>query len=288
MTTLLGKTNKPSLPSVYDFQELPRIFSDSFKNKILSFRNSFSCVAQKKNDCQLTFSGTPFLSFTPVSEQFVEKIILQTVPKTSLLDPIPTKLFYKTLKVLLPTITNILNESLTSGTVPSAFKTAVASLLKTPSLDPNELKNYRPISNLPFLSKLLEKLVLQQLVSHLSTHNLHSIHQSAYWSGHSTETVLLRILNDLLTSLDDSKISILLLLDLSAAFDTIDHEILLSRLKHDFGIRGTALNWFQSYFSDRKQYVLIDYHKSTETSLDFGVPQGSVLGLVLFTTYMPH
>ena len=101
----------------------------------------------------------------------------------------------------------------------------------------------------------------------------------------NTETVLLRILNDLLTSLDDSKISILLLLDLSVALDTIDHENLLSRLKHDFGIRGTALNWFRSYLSDRKHYVLIDDHKSTETFLEFGVPQGSVLGTVLFILY---
>ena len=111
MTTLLGKTNKPYLSSVNDFQQLPRIFSDFFKNKILFIRNSFSCVAQKKkNDCQLTFSGTPVLSFTPVSELFVEKIILQTVPKTSVLYPIPAKFLYNTAEVLLPTITNILND----------------------------------------------------------------------------------------------------------------------------------------------------------------------------------
>ena len=162
-------------------------------------------------------------------------------------------------------------------------------LLKKPTLDPNKLKTYRPISYLPFLSKRLEKkLVFQQLVSHLSTHNLLSIHQSAYRSRYSTESVLFCILNDLLTSLDDSKISILLLLDLSVALDTIDHENLLSRLKHDFGIRGTALNWFRSYLSDRKHYVLIDDHKSTETFLEFGVPQGSVLGPVLFILYTTH
>ena len=278
MTTFLGKTNNPSLLSVRDFQQLPRIFSDFFKNKVLSARNSFSPVTQKNDDCRPTFSGTPFLSFTPVSEQFVKKIILQTVPKTSVLGPIPAKLLYKSLEVLLPSITKILNESLTSGTVPSNFKIAVVkALLKKPSLDPNELKNYRPISNILFLSKLLKKLG-----SHLSTHNLFIIHQSAYRSGHSTEIVLLRILNGLLTSLDGNKISVLLLLDLSAAFDTIEHQILLSRLNHDLGIRGTALNWFRSYLSDRIQYVLIDDQKPRETSLDFGVPQGSVLYPVLF------
>ena len=228
MTTILGKTNKPSPPSVSDFQQLPHIFGDLFKNKILSFQKSFSCVPQKeKIDYQLTFSGTPVFSFTPVSEQFLQKIILQNIPKISVLDPIPTKLLYKTFEVLLPTVTNILNESFTSGTVPSEFKTAVVKpLLKKPSLDPNELKNYRSISHLPFLSKLLEKRVLQQLVSHLSTHNLLGIHQPAYRSGHSTETVLLRILNDPLTSLDDNKISILLLLDLSAVFDTTSNTTL--------------------------------------------------------------
>ena len=136
-----------------------------------------------------------------------------------------------------------------TSTVPSDFKTAVVRpLLKKPSLDPNELKDYRPISNLPFLSKLLEKLVLEQFTLHLSTHHLLSINQSTHWSGHIAETVLLRILNDILTVLGDDKISILLLLDLSAAFNTIVHKILLSHLEHDFGIRSTALNWFRSYF----------------------------------------
>ena len=115
--------------------------------------------------------------------------------------------------------------------------------------------------------------------------NLLNIHQSAYRFGHSTETVLPCTLNDILTALDDDKNSILLLLDLSAAFDAIDHEILLSSIEHDFGIRCIALNWFWSYLSDRRQYVLVDGQKSTETSLDFCVPQGSVLGQVLFILY---
>ena len=132
MTTLLRKTSKPSPPSVYDLKQLPGIFDDFLKNKILSIRSSFSLTSRTIDDCQFAFSGAPFLSFTPVSEEIVKKIMLQTVPETSVLDPIPNKLLHKTLEVLLPTITNILNKSLASGTVPSDFKTAVVRpLLKS-------------------------------------------------------------------------------------------------------------------------------------------------------------
>ena len=110
----------------------------------------------------------------------------------------------------------------------------------------------------------MEKLVLEQFTLHLSTHHLLSINQSTHWSGHIAETVLLRILNDILTVLGDDKISILLLLDLSAAFNTIVHKILLSHLEHDFGIRSTPLNWFQFHLSDRKQQVLKDSQKLAE------------------------
>ena len=144
---------------------------------------------------------------------------------------------------LLPTLTNIINESLSSGMVPTSFKTAtVKPLLKKPTLDPNNLKNYRPISNLPFLSKVLERIVLLQLKPHLSENNLLSTHQSAYRSNHSCETALLKVVNDILLALDDDNVSVLLLLDLSAAFDTIDHDILLTRLEKLFGLRGSVLN----------------------------------------------
>ena len=95
MTALLGKTSKPSLPSVYDLQQRPGIFEDFFKNKTLSIRGNVSLTARKIDDCQSAFSGAPFLSFTPASEEIVETIMLQTVPKTSVLDPNQTKLLYK-------------------------------------------------------------------------------------------------------------------------------------------------------------------------------------------------
>ena len=134
-------------------------------------------------------------SFSTVTEDFVKKIILQSAPKSCELDPLPTKFLFQYLDLLLPTITHIMNVSLSSGCFPHDFKTAVVKpLLKKSDLDPNNLKNYRPISNLPFLSKLLERLVLHQLFSHVRANNLLTDHQSAYRPEHSTETVLLRVL----------------------------------------------------------------------------------------------
>ena len=143
------------------------------------------------------------------------------------------------------------------------------------SLDQNELKNYRPVSNLSFVSKTIEKLVLSQLSDHLSANSLYNRFQSAYRPGHNTETVLLKIVNDLLLALDDGNVSLLALLDLSAAFDTIGC-MLLHRLHHDFGIQGTALDWFSSYLTNRTQSVSIHCYTSEPAPISFGVPQGSV------------
>ena len=168
----------------------------------------------------------------------------------------------------------------------SVYKSAlVKPLLEKMSLDPDDLKNYRPVSNLSFLSKVLERIVLSQLNEHLNHNNLLSPLQSAYRPNHSTETALLRIVNDLLTAMDNNKICILTLLDLSAAFDTIDHQILLTRLQHSFGISGPALSWFSSYLSNRTHAVTINSLQSEHTTLHYGVPQGSVLGPVLFILY---
>ena len=156
---------------------------------------------------------------------------------------------------------------------------------KNPSLDQYILKNYRPISNLPFLSKILEKVVLHKPLAHLQENNLCSPFQSAYRAGHSSETALLRVVNDLLNAMDEGKISVLLLLDLSAAFDTIDHQILFSRLETVFGIRSTTLQWFRSYLLDRNQCVAVNNSASSSSLVMFGVPQGSVLGPVLFVLY---
>ena len=176
--------------------------------------------------------------------------------------------------------------SLQTGLVPSALKTAIITpLLKKPTLDPDNLANFRPISNLPFISKVLEKVVAAQLQDHLHINSIAEKFQSGFRAAHSTETALIRVTNDLLMAADVGSPSLLILLDLTAAFDTVHHDILLTRL-HQIGLSASALNWFHSYLSERSEYVSLGREKSRTHTVTCGVPQGSVLGPTLFTLYM--
>ena len=149
----------------------------------------------------------------------------------------------------------------------------------------SDFKNLRPISNLQYISKLTERAVFEQTHAHMTNHSLYPLLQSAYRLGHSTETALLKVHYDLLMNMDAQRVTLLVLLDLSAAFDTVDHEVLLTRLRSSFGIRGTALRWFASYLSNRWQRVSFNQEVSERFDLTCGVPQGSCLGPLLFTIY---
>ena len=185
-----------------------------------------------------------------------------------------------------PIIADIINRSIALSAVPASLKEAwVTPILKKPSLDPENFKNFRPISNLPFLAKTLEKVVSSQLQDHVKTYSLHDKFQSAYRPAHSTETAMLRITNDLLLAADDEQVGCLVLLDLSAAFDTIDHRILLQKLSSRLHLSKSAVHWFASYLEDRYQKVVIGDETSSNFKLQYGVPQGSVLGPLLFTLY---
>ena len=216
----------------------------------------------------------------------MKKTILQSPTKACELDILPTNLVKECVDQLVPTITSIINVSLSSGKVPMLFKKAIVKpLLKKHNLDQNDFNNYRPVSNLPFLSKILEKIVLEQLLQHLDLNGMRENFQSAYRTLHSTETALLRVFNDIIISLDSGNVCLLSLLDLSAAFDTIDHDMLLDRLEKSFSITGNVLSWFESYFKNRSQCVKAKLLYSNEVNLPHGVPQGSVLGPILFTIY---
>ena len=180
----------------------------------------------------------------------------------------------------------LVNASLVSATVPQKMKIAyVTPILKKKSLDANMLKNYRPISNLSFISKLVERAADSQISDYLTAHNLLAPTQSAYRRYHSVETSLLKVQNDILHYLDNSQGILLVLLDLSAAFDTIDHQILLNRMKNDYAITDQVLAWHKSYLTNRSQIISINNIHSQRTPLNFGVPQGSVIGPKDFIIY---
>ena len=206
--------------------------------------------------------------------------------KSCALDPLPTTQLKAVVDIIAPFLTALFNRSLSSGTVPDAFKAAyITPRLKKPDMDPADVRSYRPISNLSVVSKLLERLVARQLLDYLTNSGLLPRLQSAYRVGHSTETAVLKVLSDILLAIDAGDLSALVLLDLSAAFDTVDHNILIRRLKTTYGVTGMVSQWFQTYLVGRRQYVRTGSSASSPTLIVCGVPQGSVLGPILFLLY---
>ena len=288
MNELLFRQKVSKLPKHSSAEELANRFSCFFKEKIDKIRDNLpDCF-----DINLKIAQSPPVSTLNVlrdtTEEEVWKIICKSPAKSCMLDPIPTWLIKESRSELLPVMTNIINSSLRSSQVPKSVKLVIVTpLLKKSTLDPDILKNYRPVSNLSYISKLLERVVAGRLTDYMTENNLHEHLQSAYKPGHSTETALVKVQNDILTSIDQHGVVILVMLDLSAAFDTIDHDILFSRMENTLGITGQALAWFKSYLSGRTLRIKIDKSFSELQDILWSVPQGSVLGPMLFLIYLP-
>ena len=226
-------------------------------------------------------------SFVDVPIDALFSIARPIAKKACGLDPVPACLLSTNIHVLMPVVARIVNLSLKSGSMPSKLKEAVLKplLKKKTILDQTEFKNYRPVSNLSFLFKVIEKAVALQVTNYLEDNHLYEPLQSAYKKSHSTKTTLIIVHNDIVTTIDSGHSVILVLLDLFAAFDTVDHRILIRRLCTRFGIRNRALDWFVSYLSDRTQYVKVKDTLSHLLRLTQGVAQGSVLGPTLYSLY---
>jgi hypothetical protein len=287
---MMGQSTEIRLPSHESPKDLAEKFNDFFISKIVTIRNGLLTKHKNINADTLSdsdqFAGIPLNTFPEASEDEVKRLIMKSPSKSCELDPLPTWLLKKNVDELTPIITTIVNLSLKDSCVPHSMKTArIRPLLKKEGLDPEIFKNYRPVSNLTFVSKILEKVVASRLENHLSSNSLMDEVQSAYRPHHSTETALVKVQADIAQALDNGLVTILIMLDLSAAFDTIDHKILLTRLEKVFGITGDALNWFKSYLLNRHQSVVIGDTVSEDRRLDFGVPQGSVLGPKAYCMY---
>ena len=206
--------------------------------------------------------------------------------KSCTLDPVPTFLVRELIDLLLPYIANMVNASLADGFLPDSQKHAIVSpLLKKPGLDVADMANYRPVSNLTFVSKVTERVVASQLNEYLVANDLLPRYQSAYRKRHSTKTAMMRVWSDVLMAADRRQVTLLGLLDLSAAFDCVDHDILLQRLQFGLGLSDVVLGWIQSFMTNRTQQVTFKGQLSSKQSVLFGVLQGSVLGPLLYLLY---
>lgn len=223
-------------------------------------------------------------NFSSVSGKEIKKHILAVTSEAIGFDGLSRKMICLALDHILTVLSHILNYSLSSGTFPSSWRTAY--VIPIPKIsNPTSFSHYRPISILPFLSKVLERIIYYQLSSHLSKHHILCPFQSGFRQGHSTTTALIKICDDIRHGIDNQQVSIIALLDFSNAFNTVDFDILLAVLK-SINISDKALEWFRSYLYDRKQCIRVNDRYSSPSYLKTGVPQGGILSPLLFSIFI--
>ena len=231
MNDLLGRRDNPALPTFNCLPDLCKSFLTFFNNKIAVLCSKLPTPSL--NPFSLPKEEPLLMSaFSPATSEEIKGIIIASSNSSCILDSIPTTLLKSCIDVLVDPIRDLINLSLIEGVFPDSLKHALLRpILKKSNLPPDDMSNYRPVSNLTAISKFLERIVYNRLIAHIESFQTYSPFQSAYRRFHSTETALLRIQNDILCAIDKQKITALVLLDLSAAFDTIPHNILIHRLE---------------------------------------------------------
>ena len=296
VNSLIGDdANEKVLPTHTDDIKLADEMALYFDQKVCDIREEIeislnaSLISQRGlSNYSPDLNHTPlFCNFESLSTEDVTNILSEMNDKYSSSDPIPTSIYKCNISTFLPTLVTIINRSLSEGVFPHQLKHATISpIFKVKKDDPEILENYRPVSSLPILSKILEKAAMKQITHHLETFNLYPKNQSGYRKQHSCETAMCKVTNDIQKLLHDKKMVVLVLLDLSSAFDTVDHRILIDILQRKFGVSGTVLKWLQSYLSGRTFTVKIGKVNGKSVLLVYGVPQGSILGPLLFVLYL--
>ena len=301
---MIWKTLNNVLNRKQKTKELPRefIMEDSSKkiidpNEIANTFNEYFInigpkVASKiKNTTNATFNNymenknMNTMFFDPITETELENEIRNMNPnKCPGYDGISIKTIILCAKEISKPLTHIYNSTFVTGIIPDKLKISLVTPIFKAN-ESNKFGNYRPISVLSCLSKLLEKLTYKRFIEFIETHKILSRHQYGFRKNRSTEHALIELVDKITTAIDEGKYTIGIFLDLSKAFDTINHQILINKLEH-YGIRGTCQKWFKNYLSNRKQIVKYNQTKSEEMTIKSGVPQGSILGPLLFLLYI--
>ena len=234
----LDRNHERVLPAYTDSKALANEFNAYYVDKVKKIRQSIPSV---DSDIRFSrpFQGTMLMQFEPTSAEELDKIVKEYGIKTSVEDPIPAKLLQSVYDIVLPVYADLINKSFSEGTMVSVKSSVIDPLLKKAGLDIDTKKNYRPVNNLMFFSKLIERVVKIRMDTHMDKHALHESSEFGYKVHHSTETMMIGLFDEVLRGFDQNQATIIIFLDLSAALDTIDPNKLLEN--DELGIGGIAL-----------------------------------------------
>jgi hypothetical protein len=281
--------------NIQDPKAIANVFNEYYTNVAKKTISENLVLKPNEIDINIVKYNSNSMFLTPATNEEVIEVIKGMGNKKSVgMDDIPDYIIKKCYPKIVHALTYIINLSLSTGKFPEQLKMAKVKPLYKKGLE-TEVENYRPVSLLSGFSKILEKIIKRRLLSFLNKYSIISTKQHGFWKGRSTNTAIADLIEKVYKSLDEKEISIGVFLDLSKAFDLVDHDILLRKMSR-MGIRGIALKWFQSYLENREQRVEITYRcietnditscLSQKRHIKYGVPQGSVLGPVLFLIYI--